>query len=194
MITNRTPVKFIVILAALFMLNGCFATATTQQAPAMTKRTGNAPTVAMLPVGNTNDQVISDFASQHMVKILQDRNVFKFADQEKVNRVVAKSGVDMSSMFGFSESEYKALAAELGVDYVLHGFIGVRKSLTFTGWRKDVDIWLKLYNGTSGKKVDAWRSMTDFAWTKLSTSADAQKMAVSAANHICAKVIESSTF
>lgn len=191
---NRPLVALLLILTALFLLNGCFATATPQQAPPITKRTGQAPTVAMLPIGNTNDRAVAAFATQHIKQTLQDRNVFKFMDQKKVDRAVAKSGVDMTKMFGLNEAEYSALANELGVDYVLQAFIGVRKSLKFTGWRKDVDIWLRLHGGSNGEKVDSWRSMTDFAWTKSSTELDAQKMAESAANHICAKVLESTTF
>jgi len=193
-IGNRKFVNLLLILAALFLLNGCFATATPQGAPPMTKRSGQAPTVAILPVGTTNDQAVARLATQHIKETLQDRNVFKFIDQKKVDQAVARSGVDMTKMFGLNEAEYKALAADLGVDYILQGFIGVRKSLKFNGWRKDVDILLRLHNGANGEKVDSWRSMTDFAWTKSSTELDAQKMAESAANHICAKVVESTTF
>jgi hypothetical protein len=189
-IGNRTPIALVLVLAAIVGLNGCIATSTTQSAPPMAKRAGEAPTVAMLPVGNTNDQTIADLSTQHIQQILQDRNVFTFVDKGKVDRAVAQTGVDMTSMFGLSESEYKALAAKLEVDYLLHGFIGVRKTLKFTGWRKDVDIWLKMYNGSTGKKVDSWRSLTDFTWTNSGAELDATQMAESAANHICSKMME----
>jgi len=73
---------------------------------------------------------------------------------------------------------------------VIHGVMVVKKQLTFTGWRKDIDVATRIYDGKTGNKIDSWRSMTDFTWTDNSTALDAQKMAESAVNHTCSKMIE----
>lgn len=184
-------IKIVMAFVALVVFSGCVSTATTQSPPPMTKRTGVAPTAAMLPVGNTNDPQIADYVTTYTAKCLQDRNVFSFVSKEKVDQVVARSGFDMCKTFGLNDEEYKTLASELKVDYVWHGYITVRKELTFSGWRKDVDVFLKLHDRSSGKKVESWRSMTDFTWAKSGTATDSKKMAESAANHICGKIMES---
>lgn len=181
------PVLLILVIA--FALNGCFGTATTQPAPALSKRSGTAPTAAMLPILHTNDPAIAKFISQELVACLSDRNAFQFAPAEKVAAAVKEINVNLTGIMGPGNAEHQKLAEKLGVVYTLYGVVTVRKDLKLTGWRKDVDIFIRLHDAT-GKKVDSWRSMTDFTWTKASTELDAQKMAQSAANHTCSKMIE----
>lgn len=178
-------------LAVLFILSGCFATMTTQGPPPTTQRTGHAPTAAMLPIKNTNDADVSSHVTDYLQKCLQERNVFKFVAKDKVDQVVKQSGFDMTKIFGLSDNEYKALASKLGVDYVIHGIISVKKSLKFNGWRKDIDVYIKLHDGSTGAKKDSWRSVTDFTWTDSTTDTDARKMGESASNHICGKMMQS---
>jgi hypothetical protein len=177
-------------IAGLVLFSGCFATSTPQAAPAMVERSGVAPTAAMLPIINTYDQPTADHITQALETCLKDRNVFEFVSKSDVDKAVAESGFDLDRMFGMSSSEYAALANTLGVDYVIHGVMVVKKQLTFTGWRKDIDVSTRIYDGKTGKKIDSWRSMTDFTWTDNSTALDAQKMAESAVNHTCSKMIE----
>jgi len=177
-------------LAVMVLLSGCFATSTPKTAPPMTKRSGDVPTAAMLPIINSYEQATADFVTQYLEACLKDRNVFKFVSKTNVDKAVAESGFNLSKIFGLSASEYAALAKTLGVDYVIHGVVVVKKTLQFTGWRKDVDLAIRIYDGKTGSRVDSWRSMTDFAWTKGGTELDAQKMAESAANHTCSKMMQ----
>ncbi len=183
--------KYLVLamaISAMMMFTGCFATSTPQAAPPMVKRTGEVPTAAMLPIINTYDQETADFVSQHLEACLRDRNVFEFVSKEEVDKAVA--GVDLDKMFGLKASQYAAIGQKLGVDYVIHGAMVVKKTLKFTGWRKDVDVSARIYDGRTGNKVDSWRSMTEFAATDAGTELDVEKMAESAANHTCSKMME----
>lgn len=180
--------KMLVLLVVPFLFNSCFATSKTQGPPPMTKHAGVAPKTAMLPIINTNDKAVADYVSQNLVNCLKERNVFTFVPQKKVDQAVKKSGFDLDKILGLSNAEYKALANMLGVDYVIYGVVTIKKDLTFTGWRKDVDVYIRVHDSV-GKKVDTWRSMTDFTWAKNSTALDAEQMAESAANHTCAKML-----
>jgi uncharacterized protein YceK len=179
-----------IVFMIVSVLGGC-ATLTTQAPPPMEKRQGEAPTAAMLPIGNTNDPAVAGYVTQYLGACLQDRNVLDFVSREEVDQAVSESGYDMGKTFGLSASEYKGLAQALGVDYVMHGVVTVRKNLTLAGWRKDVDVYVKLYDGRTGESVEGWRSMTDFTFTDLNTATDARKMGESAANHICSKILKS---
>lgn len=184
-------IRIVSTLLLLLFISGCFAAATVQSPPTMGPRPGAAPTAAMLPILNTNDASVSKHITDHLQDCLQTRNAFRFASKEAVAQAVAQSGFDMKKIFGLSDSEYKALAEKLGVDYVIHGVISVKKSLKFNGWRKDIDVYIKLHNRSAGAKVDSWRSVTDFTWTDAATDTDARKMGESAANHICQKMLQS---
>jgi len=177
-------------LVVMVLFSGCFTTSTHTAAPPMIKHSGDVPTAAMIPIINSYEQTTADFVTQYLEACLKDRNVFKFAPKTDVDKAVAASGFNLSKIFGLSASEYAALAKTLGVDYVIHGVVVVKKTLLFTGWRKDVDLAIRIYDGRTGSKVDSWRSMTDFAWTKNATALDAQKMAESAANHTCSKMMQ----
>lgn len=177
-------------LAVLLILSGCFATMTEQSPPPATKHMGKTPTAAMLPIKNTNDADVSRYVTDSLQNCLQERNVYRFVSKDKVDQAVSQSGFDMTKTFGLRDSEYKALALKLGVDYVIHGIISVKKSIKFTGWRKDIDVYIKLHDGSTGAKTDSWRSVTDFTWTDAKTETDARKMGESAANHICSKMMK----
>lgn len=181
--------KTAVLLVVSFLFTSCFATSTTQGPTPMTRHAGVAPKAAMLPIINTNDNAVADYVSRHLGDCLQERNVFTFVPQENVDKAVKKSGIDLDKMLGLSNAEYKTLANMLGVDYVIYGIVTIKKTLTFTGWRKDVDVYIRVHD-SAGKKVDTWRSMTDFTWAKNSTALDAEQMAESAANHTCTKMLQ----
>lgn len=178
----------ILVLGALMLFAGCFSTSTPQSAPPVTARTGEMPTAVMLPIINTYEQPTADYVSQYLEACLGDRKVFNFVSKADMNQAIV--GVDLDKMFGLKASQYAAIGQKLGVDYVIHGVMVVKKQLTFTGWRKDVDISTRIYNGKTGSKVDSWRSMTDFTWADGKSALDAEKMAESAANHTCAKMME----
>jgi len=177
------------ILFLGFALTGCFATSTPKAAPPMVKRGGVAPKAAILPIMNTNDSEIAEAVSQGLVSCLLDRNVLKFESMDSVAMAVKEIGIDLTRIFGQDKAKLKRLAEQLGVDYTFYGVVTVRKDLKFTGWRKDVDVFISLYDAT-GQKLDSWRSMTGFTWAKGSTALDARKMARSAVNHTCAKMLE----
>ncbi|MFP4658131.1 MAG: hypothetical protein ACLFMP_05540 [Desulfonatronovibrionaceae bacterium] len=181
--------RYCLVLLACFFLAGCFATATKHGPPPMDKRPGQAPEVAMLPIENTNDPELANLVSEKIKTCLQERNVFQFAGQEQVDEAAKASGYNFGTMLGLDAEQYASLAGELGVTYTMHGTLTVRKSLTFSGWRKDVDVYVYL-SDSSGNKVDSWRSMTDFTWAKGEDAVNAEKMAESPANHICAKILE----
>jgi phosphoribosylformimino-5-aminoimidazole carboxamide ribonucleotide (ProFAR) isomerase len=187
---NLASLRIIFTVTLLFFLSGCFATMTEQGPPPAKKYTGKAPTAAMLPIKNTNDAGVSRYVTDYLQNCLQERNIFSFVSKDKVDQAVSQSGFDMTKTFGLNDSEYKELALQLGVDYVIHGIISVRKSLKFTGWRKDVDVYITLHDGSTGAKTDSWRSLTDFTWTDADTESDARKMGESAANHICSKMMQ----
>ncbi|OPY84998.1 MAG: hypothetical protein A4E71_02343 [Smithella sp. PtaU1.Bin162] len=190
----KKNLKYLILILLLGLsaaLWGCMATVGSPTTPSPLKKTGEAPKAAMLPIISSNDQAVSSHATGHLEKCLQDRNAFNFVPKEKVEQAVAAGRYDMTKIFGLSTAEYKALASALGVDYVLHGIVAVRKSLKFTGWRKDVDVYIKLYDGKSGESIDSWRSMTDFAFSDASTELDAKKMGAAAAAHICEKMGQS---
>jgi len=144
----------------------------------------------MLPIMNSYEQATADYITQYLEACLKDRKIFKFTPKTKVDQAVLSSGFDMDKMFGLKASQYASLANALGVDYVIHGTMAIRKTLKFTGWRRDVDLSIRIYDGRTGKKVDSWRSMTDFAWAKGGTELDAEKMAEFAANHTCTKMMQ----
>jgi len=181
--------RYCLVLLACFFLAGCFATATKHGPPPMQKRPGTPPEAAMLPVQNTNDAAVAEFVTEKVKTCLQKRNVLKFVDQARVDQAAEASGYDFGTMFGLDESEYKSLADKLDADYTMHGTISVSKNLTFSGWRKDVDVYLYLNNKT-GNKVDSWRSLTSFTWAQGEDAVNVEVMAESAANHICAKMLE----
>ncbi|MCF8095211.1 MAG: hypothetical protein K9J79_07595 [Desulfobacteraceae bacterium] len=187
--SKKTWIAGVLVFIFSLFLSGCFGTAVMHDAPPMEKRQGTAPAAAMLPFENTNDREVAEFVTQKVKTCLEKRNVLDFADQSRVDRVVEASGYDMGSIFGLNEDQYKSLADPLGVDYTIHGTITVKKTLTFSGWRKDVDVYLYLNDGKTGEKLDSWRSMTTFTWAKKEEALDAQTMAESAANHICSKML-----
>jgi TolB-like protein len=188
-VRKQVMVKCLMFGVMLLVATGCVATPTTQEAPLMKKRTGVAPTAALLPIEQNSDAEVAAFVEQSLAGCLAENNVLKFADREKVAAAVKENGVDLKAIFGPSTADMKKLAEALSVDYVLWGSVGVRKTLKFTGWRKDVDIYIKLHDA-GGKKVDTWRSMTDFTWAKGETELKAEQMAQSAANHTCAKMTQ----
>ncbi len=188
-VSRQMILRVLSFTVAMFVITGCVATSTTQKTPVMTKREGVAPTVALLPFTHYKEPEITKFVTKNIAACLVEHNVFTFVAEEKVAAAVKESGADVNAMFGPSASELKKVAELLGADYTLWGSVGIRKSLKFTGWRKDVDIYAKLYDAT-GKKVDTWRSMTDFTWAKGEVELDAEQMAQSAANHTCAKIME----
>lgn len=179
-------------LVCIFLLSSCFATTTYQGPPPMDKRAGVAPKAAMLPIHNTNDKAIADYVASDLAKCLQERNVFDFVSQETVLKAVREGKYDMGKTFGLSASEYKELADKLGVKYTIHGVVNVIKSLTLKGWRRDVDVYIYINEASTGEKVDSWRSMTEFSFGSTDTVINAKKMAKSAANHTCAKMIKRS--
>ncbi len=181
--------RLILVLFLGFIFTGCFATSRPQPAPPVEKRAGIAPKAAMLPILNTNDTEIAEAVGQGLVKCLSERNVLDFVAADKVSAAVKEIGVDLTSTFGPSNADLAKLADQLNVDYTLYGVVTVRKDLKFTGWRKDVDVYISLHDD-KGKDVDSWRSMTGFTWAKESTELDARKMAQSAINHTCAKMLE----
>lgn len=178
------------MVVACIFLAGCFATNTRVGPPPMEKRPGVAPTAAFLPIECNNDADVTRYVMEKLKTCLEERNVLKFVDQAKVQKVADASGYNFGKMFGLKGDQYKELGQKLGVDYTLHGTVGVKKSLTFKGWRKDVDLYLYINDGKTGKKVDSWRSMTDFTWSKTEAALDAQKMGESVANHTCSKMLQ----
>ncbi len=145
--------KYLVLamaISAMMMFTGCFATSTPQAAPPMVKQTGEVPTAVMLPIINTYDQDVADFVTKHLEACLGDRNVFKFVPEAELNKAIA--GVDLDKMFGLKASQYAAIGEKLGVDYVIHGAMAVKKTLKFTGWRKDADVSIRNYDVATGKK------------------------------------------
>lgn len=172
------------------MFSSCFAASTSQAPPPKIDMKGIAPLAAILPIENTNDKEISDQVTIKLEECLESRNAFKFVDQADVDNAINELGFDMSKIFGLSNKEYKALADKLGVDYTIHGVVTVKKTLTFAGWRRDVDLYIYLNEAGTGKKVDSWRSMTEFAFGKTQTVIDGSKMAEAATNHICTKMLE----
>ena len=127
----------------------------------MQRREGVAPTAAFLPIENTSDAEVSVFVEKKVINYMIGNNALQFVDPAKVAAVIKEQGVNLKAIFGPNKSDMQKLADKLGVDYVLWEVVSVRKTLTFTGWRKDVDLYIKLHNA-SGAKVDTWRSMTDF--------------------------------
>lgn len=174
-----------IILLGLFMLISSAKIAAAQAKPV------SPPKAAILPILSSNDPATSRHVTDRLEKCLSERQAFQFTAREKVDAAIAAGGYDLTKIFGLSADEYKAIAEALGVDYVLHGIIAVKKSLKFTGWRKDVDAYIKLYDGKTGKSVDYWRSLTDFSFTDKDTELDARKMGEATADHICAKMSQS---
>lgn len=146
------------------------------------------PKAAILPILSSNDLATSRHVTDKLAKCLSARQAFQFVAGEKIDEAIASGGYDMTKIFGLSAEEYKAIAGTLDVDYVLHGIIAVKKSLKFTGWRKDVDAYIKLYDAKTGKSIDSWRSLTDFSFTDKDTELDAGKMGEATADAICAKM------
>lgn len=186
---KKTWINCALLFIFCLFLSGCFATAVKHGPPPMEKRKGAAPAAAMLPFENTNDPAIAKFVTEKVKTCLGQRNVLDFADQKRVDKVVDASGYDMGTIFGLKADQYKNLADQLGVDYTIHGTVTVKKTLTFSGWRKDVDVYLYLNDGDTGEKIDSWRSMTTFTWAKKEAALDAEAMAESAANHTCSKML-----
>lgn len=178
------------LIVACMFLAGCFATSTRVGPPPMEKRPGTAPTAAFLPIGCNNDAEVTRYVTEMLKTCLEERNVLTFVDPQKVQQVTDASGYNFGKMFGLKSDEYMALGQKLGVDYTLHGTLGVKKSLTFKGWRKDVDLYLYINDGKTGKKVGSWRSMTDFTWSKTEAALSAEKMAESVVNHTCSKMLQ----
>ncbi len=178
------------VILCFFTLAGisCFATSTYQAAPPMTVKQGEAPKAAFLPIVNKYDQDVADLVREKLTSCLQERNYYNFLPYDEVKKVVDETGFDMTKIFGLSDNELKVLGEKLGVDYMFEGLVVVKKSLKFSGWRKDVDANVKLHDG-NGKKIDSWRSMTEFSFGETETVMDAEKMGDAVSNHLCAKII-----
>ncbi|HOW58010.1 MAG TPA: hypothetical protein PKZ12_08400 [Smithellaceae bacterium] len=182
----------LMMLAVIFALSAvsiCHAAENTKEKEAMQQKT--APRAAMLPILSSNDPVTANFITDQLVNCLAERKVFSFANKDNVQKSVAAGGYDLTKIFGLSTDEYKALGKTLEADYLLHGIIAIRKSLKFTGWRRDVDVYIKLYDGKTGESIESWRSMTDFTWTDAATEKDTEKMAEAVVKHICGKMKDS---
>lgn len=182
-------VIMLAVIIALSAASICQADENRKEQDAGQQKT--APKAAMLPILSSNDPVTANFITEYLTKCLADRNSFSFVKKQDVETAVSAGGHDLTKIFGLSTDEYKALGKSLGADYLLHGIIAVRKSLKFTGWRKDVDVYIKLYDGKTGESLDSWRSMTDFTWTDSSTEKDAEKMAEATVKHLCGKMKDS---
>jgi hypothetical protein len=168
-------------IAMAVMAGNCAAAETAQ----MKKK------AAMLPILSSNDPLTAKYVTSSLEKCLQERKGFAFVPKEEIEQAVAAGGYDLTKIFGLSKDEYSALGKTLKADYVMHGIVAIRKSLKFTGWRKDVDVYIKLYDGKTGESLDSWRSITDFSFTDVTTETDAQKMAASVTDHICGKMSQS---
>ena len=137
---------------------------------------------------------MSRVAYDQLKTCLTRTGVFEFVPRAKVEATVSKLGVDIHKVFGPSDSDFKAVGQALDVQYVLGGALTILKTLTFSGWRKDITSDMRLHYGDSGREAGYWRSNTGFTWTRLTTATNAGKMSESAINHMCARMIAPGAF
>ncbi|MCR9218720.1 MAG: hypothetical protein NXI21_00695 [Alphaproteobacteria bacterium] len=181
-----------VAVAALLVLtvtsSGC-VTATPEGPPPMTVRPGPAPTAALLP-WYTKDYATARFAYDQLVECLAARNVFRFVPRERALQAVAGAGYEMERVFGLEDAEYVDLAERLEADFVMHGAFTILRDLTVFGWRGDVTADLRLVDAAAGERVGYWRETTAATFALPDSFTDEERMAASAMNHLCARIIE----
>jgi len=184
--------RLLTVLLICLGLAAC-VTATPAPPPAASPRTAGPATAALLP-WHTNDQAVSRVAWDQLTACLTRTGVFVFTPRTSVEQAVRDQGVDVHKIFGPSDAEFKAVGQALDVQYVLGGAFTVLKSLTFSGWRKDITSDIRLHHGNNGQEAGYWRSNTGFTWTRTETAIDAGKMSESAINNMCAQIIAPGAF
>ena len=187
---GRKAISGIFALFIICSLASC-VTLTPAGPPPLIKKTGPAPKAVLLP-WNARDAEVAGFAYDQLTACLQERNVFQFVPREEAERVIKEGGYDLTKIFGLNKEEYKQIAAKLGVDYVLSGTMNVMKSLSFSGWRKDIASDLRINRASDGSKLDSWLSNTSMTFTDTDTALNAKKMAESVTNNLCSRVMEGS--
>ncbi len=168
------------VICTMLILSGCFSTFSPKQ-------TGEVPTAAMLPFTNAYEPEAADGAKNLLEACLREGNMFEFADQSRVG--IAVAGINLDKPFGLQPSQSVAIARELGVDYVLHGTVALRRTSKPSGWLYAVVVSVRIYDGKTGNELDSWSSMTDSAVQKSSLDFFAKEMAETAAGDVCAKML-----
>ncbi len=156
---------------------------------------GETPTAAMLPIVNSYEPEAATAAKDYIESYLSERNRFEFADKALVDKAVA--GVNLGKSSGLTPSQSAAIGRELGVDYVLHGTMAIRKTHTSSGWRNDVKVSVRIYDTKigekyspqAGKEVGSWSSTPHAGVPTSGMDFFAKTLAENAASDVCAKMI-----
>jgi hypothetical protein len=167
-------IRPLLILVVSTFLTAC-VTSTPAPPPTATPRPAGPATEVLLP-WHTNDQVVGRVAYEQLKACLTRTGVFEFAARPKVETTIDNLGVDIRKTFGPSDEDFKAVGQALDVQYVLGGAFTILKSLTFSGWRKDITSDIRLHYGDNGREAGYWRSNTGFTWTRSETATNAEKM------------------
>lgn len=177
-----------IIASSAFILTGCLTTMTLQGEPPLAVRPGKAPVAAF--VMHEYDPGVGVHAQKKLAACLQQRNVFDFVPQPKVDSALSAGGYDIARISGLSAGEYMKIAKATGAEYVIFGNLRVVKALKLNGWRHDIYSLFYLADGKTGEVLDSWRSDTIGAFADPASELDPKKMAESVANHTCAKIVE----
>lgn len=181
--------RFLLLLPLCAMLAGCYVSTRLEPAPAMVKRAGKAPTLALVTWSGEKSEDLAGYSRKKLGTCLADRNIFKLASSSAVNKAVKASGADLGSLMGPSRDEFKQIAKDTGADYVLFGAISVLRHLKLTGFRKDIQSGFYLHDA-AGKRVDFWRSDTSMSAASADEELTLRAMADGALNHTCAKIVK----
>ncbi len=182
-------------MITMFIFTGCTCpVAPNIASPALKRIDGKIPTAAILPIVNEYEPEAAAAAKNYIEACLRDGNRLDFVDKTLVDEAVA--GVNLDKPSGLTPSQSAAIGRKLGVDYVLHGTMAIRKTHTSSGWRNDVKISVRLYDTKIGeeykyrlgRQVGSWSSTTDSGVPTVGMDFFAKELAETAASDVCAKM------
>ncbi|MCG8636641.1 MAG: penicillin-binding protein activator LpoB [Desulfobacterales bacterium] len=182
-------------MIAMFIFTGCTCPVAPNAASPFKRIDGEISSAAMLPIVNAYEPEAAAVAGDYIETCLKQRNRLEFVDSAMVDKAVAGVNLDKSS--GLSATQRAAIGRKLGVDYVLHGYMALRKTHTASGWRNDLSLSVRIYdtrigdeyNYRVGKEVGSWSSRTNSGIPASSMDFFAKTLAETAAKDVCAKML-----
>lgn len=168
------PVSYLILSVSL-------VAATVLSAPAPTA----SPATAVLLPWYTNDTGSAHDSYARLSQCLTEKGVFMLLPRDQAEAAVKDLHIDLERTFGLSDDEFKQIGQHLGVDFVMGGAFTIMKTLTFSGFRKDVTSNLRLHQTIDGAEVGYYLSNTGFNWVKSQTATDASAMGQAIVDTFC---------
>lgn len=137
---------------------------------------------------NTNDAELAAYAHDKLTQCLAERGALRVIDAKTTHAKVDELGIDIARVMGISDDENRRIGQALDTDYVMSGAFSVLKSLTFSGWRRDISADVRLHRSSDGSEVGYWQTTTGFSFVSSNTALDAKAMSDRATGEFCAEI------